>query len=124
MCAALCPAVIHSHGGVNREPKGGTMSGGLGIALATARERVDALTDGRAAELDRSLDVTFHDHFLYQELQAHAHAAGELSTSDARLVYLALGAGYNPSNGGWSAGTDTATKVVVTLLIGRLLCGR
>lgn len=69
---------------------------------------------------ESELDITFREHFAYQNTQAQAHAAGRLTTAEAQVVYRALGE-IHGGNGGWSAGTDVATKVVVTRLMGELL---
>lgn len=87
-------------------------NGGLNGALATpeARERFDKGVMA-LAEFER---------FAYQKRQAHAHAAGVLSTDEALFVYRAIGEVGDPDNGGWASGTDLATKVTVTKLMAQL----
>jgi hypothetical protein len=90
-------------------------------SLAEIREKYDGLTPDKQANLDREMDVSFEEHFAYQNAQARAHAAGRITTDEAQLIYAALGEVGSTKNGGWAAGTDTPTKVVVTLTIGQLL---
>lgn len=93
--------------------------------MAPHLERVRAALadkDGMTrTKLEANLDVDTEEHFRYQETQAWAHASGIISQADAQIVYAALGEVYSASNGGWAAGTDLATKVAVTQLIGELL---
>lgn len=90
-------------------------------AIDDIRGRCDALTaDGRES-LDREMDVTFEEHFAYQDAQARAHLNGRLTTDEASIIYCALGEVGDPGNGGWAARTDLATKVAVTLVIGEVL---
>jgi hypothetical protein len=93
-------------------------------AIDVAREAVSKLNAVAASELDTTLALDFDEHFAYQQAQARAHAEGVLTTDEAQIVYVALGEVGSPSNGGWATGTDTATKAVVTQLIGQLLAGR
>jgi hypothetical protein len=65
--------------------------------------------------------VEFDEHFAFQQAQARAHVEQRLTTDEAQVVYVALGEVGSQSNGGWAAGTDTATKVAVTLAMGELL---
>ena len=73
--------------------------------------------DMEAAE--RSLDNTFADHAAYQTAQSRAHATGKITTDEAMTIYMALG--EVPAADGWAAGTDLATKIVVTQVIGELI---
>lgn len=91
---------------------------------AVVKERFAALDPEAQAKLDSEMDVTFEEHFAYQQEQARAHASGILETDEALIVYAALGEVGDPENGGWSEGTDTPTKIVVTLLMGELFKAR
>jgi len=71
---------------------------------------------------ERGLDNTALEHFAFQEAQARAHASGRLTTDEAQIIYMALGA--TGSAGGWAKGTDLATKVIVTEVIAELLARR
>ena len=75
----------------------------------------------KLGELDGQMDITFREHFGYQNAQASAHASGRLSLEEAHLIYRALGEAHNTGNGGWAAGVDLATKVVVTRVMGELI---
>jgi len=97
------------------------MANRVAAMIATLRPRVDALTSERRASLDKDMAVDFQEHFSYQQLQAHAHAAGLLTPDEAMIVYRSLGEVGSTKNGGWAAGTDLATKVAVTKLMGELL---
>ena len=89
--------------------------------IAEVAGKIAALPAAKAADLDEGMAVTFDDHFRFQSMQAEAHAGGILATDAAQVVYVALGEVGSASNGGWAARTDTATKVVVTQLMGELL---
>jgi len=93
-------------------------------AIDVSREAISKLNADTQAALDATLAVEFDEHFAYQQAQARAHVEGLLSTDEAQVVYVALGEVGSPSNGGWAEGTDTATKAVVTQLIGELLTRR
>jgi hypothetical protein len=92
--------------------------------IAGSREKCKAVAASdpeKLAEIDKTLDLTFEEHFKFQELQAQNHAAGVLTTEAAQIVYASLGESMSSSNGGWTAGVDTATKFIVTQLMGELL---
>jgi hypothetical protein len=93
----------------------------LTATVDTVRAKMADLSAEDQENLDREMAVDFSEHFAYQETQARAHAEGVLSTDEAQVVYVALGEVGSPANGGWASGTDTATKVAVTLLMGELL---
>jgi hypothetical protein len=93
-------------------------------AIARVRETFATLPADKVESVDTSLALDFGEHFEYQEVQARAHVSGKLSTDEAQIVYAALGEVGSASNGGWAAGTDTATKYAVTLVIGELLKAR
>jgi len=96
----------------------------LSAMIEVSREKikeVEADKPGMAANLDKELAVDFEEHFKYQQLQAEFHAAGRLTPDAAQIVYVALGEIGDSDNGGWAAGTDLATKVIVTQLMGELL---
>lgn len=76
---------------------------------------------GSLTSLEATLAVDFTEHAAYQDAQAWAHVSGILTTEEAQVIYRALGEVGAPSNGGWAAGTDLATKVVVTEVIGSIL---
>lgn len=80
-----------------------------------------SITDEDIAKADKASDVTFTEHIAYQDTQAWAHASGLISYQEAQIIYQALGEVGSESNGGWAEGTDTATKVTVTKVIGELL---
>jgi hypothetical protein len=93
-------------------------------AIDRIAERCADLAPDAAADLEREMDVTAAEHFAYQEAQARAHVSGKLSAGEAMIVYRALGETGSQGNGGWAAGTDLATKVAATLLMGELIGGR
>jgi hypothetical protein len=94
----------------------------LSASIAEAQARIDALGDDpKVAKLDETLAVTFDEHFRFQQMQAEAHVSGILETDAALLIYAALGEVGSSKNGGWAAGTNLATKVVITQLMGELL---
>lgn len=94
----------------------------LTVAIEKVQAQIDAKLDeaGRKG-LDEAMDVSFEEHFKFQQLQSQAHAMQNLTTDEAQIVYIALGGVGSPSNGGWAADTSLATKVVVTQLMGELL---
>jgi hypothetical protein len=93
----------------------------LSRMIAQSREKCSALDQAKIAEIDKTLDITFQEHFQFQQTQAQFHAGGVLTPEAAQIVYAALGESLSSSNGGWSKGVDTATKFVVTQLMSELL---
>lgn len=98
-----------------------TTTNRLTARLPAIRARFDRLSDEERADLDATFAVAWDEHFAYQQEQARAHAMGRITTEEATTIYAALGEVGSPENGGWAAGTDTATKVVVTLAMRDLL---
>ena len=90
-------------------------------AIDAAREKAATLAPERQAELNDTLALEALEHHAYQNAQARAHASGILTTDEAQIVYAALGEVGSAENGGWAAGTDLPTKVVVTQLVGELM---
>ena len=93
----------------------------LDIAIEKVRTKLKTVSDEKAISLEATLAVDFKDHFDYQQLQANAFAMGKISLRDAQICYISLGEVWSESNGGFSKGTDLATKAIVTQLIGELL---
>jgi len=93
-------------------------------AIAQMRERVATLEPDKVERLEKGNVLDSFEHAQYQNQQARAHATGRLTTEEAQVLYIALGEVGNPSNGGWATGTDLATKLVVTMVIGELLGAR
>jgi hypothetical protein len=92
--------------------------------IAQSREKCEIMSESDPEKLDgidKTLDLTFEEHFKFQNLQAENHAGGILTPEAAQIVYASLGEGYSDSNGGWTVGVDTATKFIVTQLMGELL---
>ena len=85
------------------------------------KAKLEALDPEAQAALDKEMAVSFEEHFSFQETQAWAHVSEILDTDEAQIVYVSLGEVGDPANGGWASETDTATKVVVTMLMGQLL---
>lgn len=96
----------------------------LTAAIDRVRPKVDALSADDAAALAESLSLTASDHHGYQDAQAHAHAAGKITTDEAHAIYLALGPVRATDNGGWASHVDLAAKVVYTQAIAELLGAR
>jgi hypothetical protein len=93
-------------------------------AIREARAKLNQLDDAARAKVDAGMDVSASEHFDYQQAQAIAHASGKLTTDEAQVIYAALGEYRHDGNGGWTPGTDTATKYVCTKAIGELLSAR
>ena len=93
----------------------------LSKAIEDIRARCEALDQAKRDNLDREMDVTFEEHFAYQQAQARAHVSQKLTTEEAQIIYVALGEVGSSENGGWAAETDLPTKVAVTLAMGELL---
>lgn len=91
------------------------------IASGEKQDGSGPIDPASLAPLEASLAVTFEEHFAYQNAQARAHALGRITTAEAQTVYVALGEVGSDENGGWAAGTDLATKVVVTNLMLQLV---
>lgn len=90
-------------------------------AIDAARVALTGVPAPQAADLDAAMAVTFTEHYAFQDAQARAHASAKLTTDEAQIIYGALGEVGSVANGGWAAGTDLATKVTVTRLMGELL---
>lgn len=90
-------------------------------AIARLRARIEHLDPDKVASVDEMSAVMFLEHAQYQNQQASAFAGGRLTFDEAQIIYHALGEVHNERNGGWAAGVDTATKVIVTQIIGELL---
>jgi hypothetical protein len=71
---------------------------------------------------EKSLDNTFTDHYAMQGIQSRLFASGKIGLAVAQTIYVALGEA--PAEDGWAAGTDLATKVVVTEYLGAMLRGQ
>ena len=93
----------------------------LASHIEMVRGKFSELDADAQTKLDTEMAVAFDEHFAYQNAQARAHAAGRLTTEEAQIVYHALGEVGSEENGGWAAGTDTPTKVSVTVLMGQIL---
>lgn len=93
----------------------------LSRAIEVTRKAIEALPAEKREAMDKTLALSFREHFDYQQLQARAHVTGDLTTDEAQIVYVALGEYGSVENGGWASGTDTATKYAVTLLVQHLL---
>lgn len=89
--------------------------------VAKAREILATVDPARVAAADETLALTFEDHFDYQTLQSREHAAGRIPTDVAQIIYRALGESLSSTNGGWSAGVDTAEKYAITLYLQAVL---
>lgn len=100
------------------------MANRLANHIAGIRVKLETLAPEAAANLDTEMAVDYSEHFAYQEEQARAHASGKLTADEALIVYNALGEVGSDANGGWAKGTDTATKVSVTLLMTELVSRR
>lgn len=74
------------------------------------------------AVFERTLDNSFDEHYRYQNLQSQAFAMGKLSFPEAQRIYAALG--EVPAADGWAEGTDLATKLIVTEVLGELVAAR
>lgn len=89
-------------------------------AINRTRLKIAELPAEKIEALEKHTEVTFEDHFQYQEMQARAHAMQKISQDEALIIYNALGEYRRDTNGGWTDGTDLATKVVITQMIGEL----
>jgi len=90
-------------------------------AIADIRGRLEVLEPEKRTALNETLALENGEHFRFQNLQAEAHAMQKLTTDEALIVYESLGELGDLENGGWASGTDLATKIVVTQLMGELL---
>jgi hypothetical protein len=72
-------------------------------------------------KVDRNLDLSFEEHFSFQETQAWAHVSGVIDPDVARIIYAALGESMSSNNGGWIEGVTTARKQAITQLMSELL---
>src|SRR5208282_5157917 len=75
------------------------------LAVSRVAEKLATLTEEKRASLQKSVAITFPEHFAFQQAQATAHAGGKLTLDEAQIVYLALGPSYE---GDWPEGTTLA----------------
>lgn len=75
-------------------------------------------------KVDRNLDISFEEHFAFQQTQAESHVSGVISPEVAQIIYNALGESMSSSNGGWKAGVTTARKQAITQLMSELMAKR
>lgn len=73
------------------------------------------------ANIDPDLDIDFHEHSAYHIAKSIAQANDTITVDEAWTVSRCLGNVWNPENGGWARYADTAAKIVVLKLMGRLL---
>lgn len=97
------------------------MSNRIQAAIEGVRPKVAGLPEDKRQSLDEGMALTFSEHFQFQQKQAEAHASGLLSPDEALVIYSALGESMSEANGGWQEHADTATKVIVTKVIGELV---
>lgn len=90
-------------------------------SIEKIQERLDELDDATLKSNEKTADITFQEHFDFQQLQAEMHSSGVLTPGAAQIVYIALGDSFTETNGGWAKGTKLATKIVVTKLMAELL---
>lgn len=102
------------------------MKNRIAEAIDRMRERLAAgvKVDGTPiiadlAELERNMSNSVMEHFAFQNAQARAFAAGLINQAEAQTIYTALG--EVPAADGWATGTDLATKVVITQVMGELV---
>lgn len=96
----------------------------VSVAIADIRARIAELPAEKVSDLDTAMAVDASEHFAFQTAQSRAFAAGNLAADEAQLIYASLGETCGSENGGWTVGTDTATKVVVTKVVGELIGAR
>jgi len=97
------------------------MNNVLDSAITKMRTKLETIPVSKQRDAENGIAIDFKDHFQYQQIQAHAHAMGKLSTRDAQICYIGLGEVWNENNGGFSKGTDLATKIIITQAISELL---
>lgn len=81
--------------------------------------KIDKVDTDKLEKLNKDLATSWKDLVEYQSLQASAHAAGKITTEEAKVVYEALG-GENPTEEKWNK-LPLATKVTITQLMNELL---
>ena len=96
----------------------------IAAAIERIQAKLDTLEPDAVAALDANMAVEFDEHFAFQTAQARAHVEQKLTTDEALIIYRALGEVGSPDNGGWAAGTTTATKVACTTVVAELLKAR
>lgn len=86
------------------------------------RGKLSFLGNAKYKELNDNMAITFEEHFSFQNLKSEAQVT-ELITPDAAMIfYVALGEVHNSDvNGGWTQGTDLATKIITTQFMSELL---
>jgi hypothetical protein len=72
-------------------------------------------------EAETTLDITFSEHYAFQNEQSRAFASGRINQDEATTVYQALGEVWSEGNGGFREGVDYALKLAITTMVGELL---
>ena len=93
----------------------------LNRLIAECRTKCAALDPSEVLKLDAAMAIDFEEHYEFQRLQVKYRTLEVMTNGAAQIVYMALGENHSRSNGGWAQGTDTATKCIITQLMGQLL---
>ena len=86
-----------------------------------AEKNLQSVSSAEAKALDKTLDISFQEHYTFQNQQSAAFAGGKLSEEEAKTIYSSLGQVHTITNGGWAKGTSLAMKGIVTKVICELL---
>jgi hypothetical protein len=88
--------------------------------VKTIQAKLDTLTPEKRKALDKDMDLSFMEHYAFQNKKSAVFASGKLSLDVAQWLYIKLGEVGAESNGGWPVGVTLAEKIVVTKAMGEL----
>ena len=78
-------------------------------------------TPEKLESFEKSMDISFEEHFSFQNVKSEAFMAGKISQDEAQLIYAALGEVMSSENGGWQPHVTLAMKVTITNIMTELL---
>lgn len=88
----------------------------LAALVVTAEANLAKLPVERVEELGKKLDLSFEEHFIFQEKKSLAYASGKLSLDEATFLYEKLGGTASVFNA-----QSVAVKIVLTQTFAILL---
>jgi len=91
---------------------------------AEVDNKLQSVNADKQEEMDKNLDLTFEEHFRFQQTQAESFAGGKIDQAVAQLIYISLGESMSQTNGGWQPGVPLARKFAITKLMGELLSAK
>ena len=77
----------------------------LPASIEKIQERLDKLNDATLKSNEKTADITFQEHFDFQQLQVKC-TPPDVTPGIAQIVYIALDDSFTETNGEWAKGTN------------------